>query len=50
MPNGKVGDVQMLKKGNAIHPAGLALVRFYRTQRGAWFDINQLRPVAWLND
>ena len=50
MPNGKVGDVQMLKKGNAIHPTGLALVRFYRTQRGAWFDISQLRPVAWLND
>jgi hypothetical protein len=50
MPNGKVGDIQSLKEGNAIHPDGLALVRFYRTNRGAWFRINELQPISWLND
>lgn len=50
MPNGKVGDVQSIHEGNAIHPDGLAWVRFYRSQRGAWFRVSELRPIKWLND
>ena len=50
MPNGKVGDVQSLKQGNAIHPDGLALVRLYRSQVCQWFRVSELRPISWLND
>jgi len=46
----RVGDVQALRKGNAIHPDGLALVRFMGSQVKAWFRISDLKPLDWLND
>ena len=50
MPDGKVGDVQSLKQGNAIHPDGLALVRLYRSQVRKWFRVSDLKPLDWLNN
>ena len=47
---GMHGDVQAIRDGNAIHPAGLALVRIMGTQDRFWFDIAQLTPLDWLND
>ena len=44
------GDVEAIKEGNAIHPAGLALVRMMGSQDRHWFDIAQLTPIDWLND
>jgi len=46
----RVGDVQALRKGNAIHPDGLALVRFMGSQVKRWFRISDLTPLDWLND
>ena len=48
--HGRVGDVQALRKGNAIHPDGLALVRFMGSQVKAWFRISELKSLDWLND
>ena len=45
-PLGHHGDVQALRKGNAIHPDGLALVRLMGSQDHKWFNIRHLRPVA----
>ena len=47
---GMHGDVQAIKEGNAIHPAGLAYVRIMGTQDKFWFDIAHLTPIKWLND
>jgi hypothetical protein len=47
---GQHGDVQAIKDGNAIHSAGLALVRLMGSQDRHWFDIAQLTPIDWLND
>jgi hypothetical protein len=47
---GMHGDVQAIRKGNAIHPAGLALVRLMGSQDRHWFNIAQLTPLDWLND
>ena len=44
------GDVKAIKEGNAIHPAGLALVRLMGSQDRHWFDVAQLTPIDWLND
>ena len=46
----RVGDVQALREPNAIHPDGLALVRFMGTQVKRWFRISHLTPLDWLND
>jgi hypothetical protein len=48
--HGRVGDVQALRKGNAIHPDGLALVRFMGSQVKRWFRVSDLKPLDWLND
>ena len=47
---GQHGDIQAIRDGNAIHPAGLALVRIMGMQDRFWFDIAQLTPLDWLND
>ena len=46
----RVGDVQAIREPNAIHPDGLALVRFIGTQVKRWFRISDLTPLDWLND
>lgn len=47
---GRVGDVQAIREGNAIHPDGLVLVRFMGSQVKQWFRTSDLRPLTWLND
>ena len=47
--HGRVGDVQALRAGNAIHPDGLALVRFMGSQVKRWFRVSDLKPLDWLN-
>ena len=39
---GMHGHVEALKDGNAIHPAGLALVRMMSSDECKWFDIARL--------
>ena len=46
----RVGDVQALHAPNAIHPDGLALVRFMGSQVKRWFKVSDLKPLDWLND
>lgn len=46
----RVGDVQAIRQPNAIHPDGLALVRFMGSQVKRWFRISDLTPLDWLND
>ena len=46
----RVGDVQAIREPNAIHPDGLALVRFMGTQVKRWFRISDLTPLDGLND
>ena len=48
--HGRVGDVQAIREPNAIHPDGLALVRFMGSQVKRWYRISQLTPLTWLND
>jgi hypothetical protein len=48
--HGRVGDIQAIRKPNAIHPDGLALVRFMGSQVKRWFRISDLTPLTWLND
>jgi len=46
----RVGDVQAIREPNAIHPDGLALVRFMGTQVKRWFRVSDLTPLDGLND
>ena len=48
--HGRVGDIQAIRSPNAIHPDGLALVRFMGSQVKRWFRISDLIPLDFLND